>query len=165
MTERQGEFTIPTRLYLTAQQRLQLEHVVREQGCDLADLVSQIVADYLDASPSLPAPPDQPPQRTGEVPTLLYLTPRHRTQMEHLVHEQGHNLADLVSQILAEYLDTLPAVQAPSAPASDQSVELRRHRSELARLRAKRDAAAPSAPTWLSSYIADLEAEIRRLEK
>jgi hypothetical protein len=165
MTERQGEFTVPTRLYLSPQHRVQLEHVVREQDCDLADLVSRIVADYLDASPSLPAPPEQPSQHTGEVPTRLYLTPQHRAQMEHLGHEQDYTLADLVSQIVAGYLDTLPVVPVPSTPASDRSDELRRHRSELARLRAKRDAAGPHAPAWLNSYIADLEAEIGRLEK
>ena len=71
MTERQGEFTVPTRLYLTPQHRVQLEHLVHEQVCDLADLVSQIVADYLDRSPVVPAPPEQPLQHTGEVPTRL----------------------------------------------------------------------------------------------
>jgi hypothetical protein len=41
---------------------------------------------------------------------------------------------------------------------------LRRRRTELARLQTRRDAAGRSAPPWLLSYIAALEAEIQRLE-
>jgi outer membrane protein TolC len=60
MTEQQGMFTIPTRLYLTPAQRARLEQLVREQEVDLADLVSQIVGAYLDALPDAPPPPPTP---------------------------------------------------------------------------------------------------------
>lgn len=54
MTERQGLFTIPTRLYLTLEQREQLEQVVVDQGIELPDLVSQVVVAYLGTLPALP---------------------------------------------------------------------------------------------------------------
>lgn len=108
MTEQEGLFTVPTRLYLTAAQRAKLLHLVREGKADLGDIVSQMVAAHLDAMP--------------EVPTSQ---PEHR----------------------------------------DPSAELRKRRAELARLVAQRDARGPNAPAWLGSYIADLEADIRRLER
>jgi hypothetical protein len=99
------------------------------------------------------------------VPTLLYLSAEHRARLELLVREQETDLAELVSQIVAEYLDTLPAAPPPPPePPRDHTAELRQRRGELARLRRQREAAGPDAPPWLSSYIADLESEIRRLE-
>jgi hypothetical protein len=99
------------------------------------------------------------------VPTLLYLSAEHRARLEHLVREQEADLAELVSQIVADYLDMLPAVApAPPEPPPDRTAELRQRRGELGRLRRQREAAGPDAPPWLSSYIADLESEIRRLE-
>jgi phytoene/squalene synthetase len=108
MTEQQGAFTVPTRLFLSPEHRARLERLVREHEIDLAELVSRIVAEYLDA---LPEPPPQPPE-----------------------------------------------------PAADHSAELRVRRAELARLRGQEQAAAPHAPAWLGTYITELEAEIRRIE-
>jgi hypothetical protein len=99
------------------------------------------------------------------VPTLLYLSTEHRARLERLVRDQETDLAELVSQIVADYLDALPPAQPlPPEPAPDHTAELRQRRGELGRLRRQREAAGPDAPPWLSSYIADLEAEIRRLE-
>jgi hypothetical protein len=100
------------------------------------------------------------------VPTLLYLSTEHRARLERLVREQEADLAELVSQIVADYLDTLPAAPPPPPdPPPDRTAELRQRRVELARLRAQREAAGPDAPVWLGAYIADLEAEIRQLER
>lgn len=109
MTERQGTFTIPTRLFLTEEQRARLERLVRDEGADLADVVSRIVADYLG---DMPAPPPEPPM-----------------------------------------------------PAPERRSDIRQRRAELARLRARREAAGSAAPAWLNAYIADLEADIQRLER
>src|SRR5262245_65646566 len=99
------------------------------------------------------------------VPTLLYLSTEHRAQLEHLVRDQETDLAELVSQIVADYLDTLPpAPPPPPEPAPDRSAELRQRRGELGRLRRQREAVVPNAPRWLSAYIADLEEEISLLE-
>ena len=161
MTERQGAFTVSTRLLLTAEQRARLERVVLEQRMDLADLVSTIVADHCDALPDVISP--HPPS-VATVPTRLYLTPAARQQIEHFTQAHDVGLADLVSQIVAGYLDTLPDGPPAPAPARDDTPDLRQRRAELNRLRARRVAAGATTPAWLGSYIAELEAEVRRLE-
>jgi len=99
------------------------------------------------------------------VPTLLYLSPEHRLRLERLVREQETDLAELVSRIVADYLDGLrEAPEAPPETPPDHTAELRQRRAELARLRAQRDSAGARAPAWLGAYIAELEADIRRLE-
>lgn len=99
------------------------------------------------------------------IPTRLYLSPVHRAQLERLIHERESDLAEVVSQIVGEYLDTLPAPPPASEPADERSAELHKRRSELMRLRAQKQAAGRQAPAWLSAYIAELEADIRRLEQ
>jgi hypothetical protein len=159
MTERQGAFTVSTVLFLTPERRARLERLVREQRIDLADLVSMIVADHIETLGEFGTI-----DRHGamSVPTRLFLTPEARAHLEQLTHEHALDLADLVSQVLGAYLDTLP--DSPPEPAPDHTAELRQRRGELGRLRARRDAAGGTAPSWLNGYIAELEAEIRRLE-
>jgi hypothetical protein len=102
---------------------------------------------------------------TFTVPTRLFLSPEHRARLEQMVRDYDTNLADLVSWIVADYLDALPeAPPPPPEPPPDHSAELRKRRAELARLRAQQEAAGPHAPAWLTSYIAEIEADIRRLE-
>jgi hypothetical protein len=104
-------------------------------------------------------------QGTFTVPTRLFLSPEHRARLERMVREHEIDLAELVSRIIADYLDTLPeAPPLPPEPTPDQSAERRKRRAELARLRAQQEAAGPHAPAWLATYIVELEAEIRRLE-
>jgi hypothetical protein len=52
-----GAFTIPTRIYLSAERRAKLEALLRLQARDLDDLLSELVVAYLDAQ-AAPAPPD-----------------------------------------------------------------------------------------------------------
>lgn len=54
MTERQGTFTIPTRLYLSDGHRDLLERIVRQQRVDLSEWVSEVVAEHLDALTDVP---------------------------------------------------------------------------------------------------------------
>ena len=161
MTERQGAFTVSTRLLLSAEQRARLERLVREHRIDPADLVSMIVADRCDA---LPSDTVARPPGAVTVPIRLYLTPTAREKIEQWTHARQLDLADLVSQIVGSYLDALP--YSPPAPAAphDDSAEVRQRRAELSRLRARHDAAGAGAPAWLASYIAELEAEVQRLE-
>jgi hypothetical protein len=162
MTERQGAFTVSTRLFLSTEQRARLERLVREQRIDLADLVSMIVADHSDLWSKAVAIQHQ--DRVS-IPTRLYLTPEARSQIEQLTHQHTLELADLVSQIVGGYLDTLPDAPPEPTPVPDNSASLRQRRAELGRLRARRDAAGNAAPAWLHSYIAELEAEIGQLER
>jgi hypothetical protein len=163
MTERQGAFTVSTRLMLSGVQRARLEQLIRSQQIDLADLVSMIVADQCDALPDRLA---SRPAGTATIPIRLFLTTEAREQIEGWTHAREIDLADLVSQIVGDYLDTLPdAPPAPApAPKRDSAEQLRQRRAELGRLRARRDAAGAQAPAWLASYIAELEAELKRLE-
>jgi hypothetical protein len=161
MTERQGAFTVSTRLLLSAEQRAQLEWLVRSQRIDLADLVSMVVADHCDA---LPNGVVARPAGAATIPIRLFLTPMARQQIEAFTHAHGIELADLVSQIVAGYLDTLPDIAPAPEPVRDSGEQLRQRRGELGRLRARRDAAGAQAPAWLASYIAELEAEVQRLE-
>ncbi|HEX9439337.1 MAG TPA: hypothetical protein VF909_06645 [Roseiflexaceae bacterium] len=163
MTERQGAFTVSTRLLLSAARRARLERLVRSQRIDLADLVSMIVADHCDALPSAIV---ARPAGAVTIPIRLYLTAEARQQIEAFTHARAIDLADLVSQIVAGYLDTLPDTPPDSAPepARDSVEQLRQRRAELGRLRARRDASGAQAPAWLASYIAELEAELKRLE-
>jgi hypothetical protein len=97
------------------------------------------------------------------IPTRLLLVPEHRAKLEAIVRDRQVELADLLSEIVADYLDAQPDV-VPAAPTRDDSAELRKRRSELASLRARRDAAGAGAPSWLNAYIAALESEIQHLE-
>jgi len=99
------------------------------------------------------------------IPTRLLLSPEHRAKLEAIVYAREVDLADWLSEIVAEYLDAQTDVQPIAAPVPDTAVELRKRRAELARLRSRGDAAGRSAPPWLLSYIAALESEIQRLER
>lgn len=98
------------------------------------------------------------------VPTRLFLSSEHRVRLERLVREQETDLANVVSQIVAEYLDALPPSTPQPEVASNNSAELRKRRAELGRLRGQQEAAGARAPAWLAAYITELEGEIRRLE-
>jgi hypothetical protein len=163
MTERQGAFTVSTRLLLSSEQRARLEQLVRSQQIDLADLVSMIVADQCDA---LPSKMSVRPASVATIPIRLFLTAEARERIEAWTRAREIDQADLVSQIVADYLDTLPDAPPAPAPASnrDSGEQLRQRRAELGRLRARRDAAGAQAPAWLASYIAELESELKRLE-
>lgn len=162
MTERQfGAFTISTRLLLSTEHRTRLERLVRTRQADLADMVSEIIADtdldWLDA---------QAVRGEAVIPVRVFLTAEQRTRFEELAHQRDTDLAVIVSGLVAHFLDTLPEVPPePPAPVADPREELRKRRSELARLRARRDAVGQAAPMWVHSYIADLEAEVRRLNE
>jgi hypothetical protein len=163
MTERQGAFTVSTRLLVSGEQRAQLEQLVRSQRIDLADMVSMIVADSCAALPSVVV---ARPAGAVTIPIRLFLTAEARGQIEAWTHAREIDLAGLVSQIVGDYLDTLPDTPpAPPAPAEDRGEQLRQRRAELGRLRARRDAAGAQVPAWLASYIAELEAELKRLER
>jgi hypothetical protein len=158
MTQTHGLFTIQTWLTLVPQQRARLERLVREQGGDLADTLSRIVAERrLDQLPSAPERP------AGEnLPVRVFLTPEQRDAFEGFVAANKIPLPNLLSQIVAERLAELPDAPAREpAPAAPTAAETRKLRSDLARLRAQRDAAGATAPAWLHAYIAELEDELR----
>ncbi len=159
MTERQGLFTVQTILVLSPEHRAQLEHMVRERRSDPASVISQILAERpLDQLPSGVAGSE------GEaIHVRMYLTPEQREAFEEHLAAHDIELAAMVSQIVAEYLATLPAIPAPVAAAPPR-LDIGKRRADLARLRTRRDAAGSAAPAWLNDYIAEMESELRRLE-
>lgn len=100
---------------------------------------------------------------TYTIPTRLLLTAEQRTKLEQLVRAERVDVADMVSSMVGTYLDTLPTPENAAATSADRRIDARQRRAEVARLRARRDAAGSSAPTWLNTYIKDLEAELQRL--
>jgi hypothetical protein len=98
------------------------------------------------------------------IPTRLLLAPEQRAKLETIVRARAVDLSELLSEIVADYLDAQPDVGASASTAPDAATELRKRRAELAGLRARRDAAGAGAPAWLNGYVVALEEEIRRLE-
>jgi hypothetical protein len=99
------------------------------------------------------------------IPARLLLTPEQRAKLEAIVYAREVDLADFLSEIVAQYLDAQTDVPPLDRPVPDNGAELRKRRAELARLRSRSDAAGRSAPPWLISYITALEVEIQRLER
>jgi hypothetical protein len=48
---KQGQYTIPSRIYLTAGQRDKLMHLVREQQIDVPELLTELLVSFLDHLP------------------------------------------------------------------------------------------------------------------
>lgn len=103
------------------------------------------------------------------IPTRIFLSPEHRRKLDLLVREQGVDLPELLTELITNYLDQLPAIEPPAVdpPQPDQDIEsaIRQRRAELRRLRVRATTGGESIPPWLQAYMADLEAEIKRLEE
>ena len=160
MTERQGLFTVQTSLYLSPENRARLEHLVRERHSDPPDVVSQILADY----PLTQLPFDTNGIEGEPIHMRIYLTPEQRAAFEAHLAEHKTTLSALVSRIVADHLATLPALPLEPPPPKPKA-DLAKRRADLARLKARRDEAGKDAPVWLHAYIAQMEAELRRLER
>ncbi|MGB9752504.1 MAG: hypothetical protein C0183_06445 [Roseiflexus castenholzii] len=160
MTERQGLFTVQTSLHLSPENRARLEHLVRERHSNPPDVVSHTLADY----PLTQLPRDTNGTEGEPIHIRIYLTPEQRAVFETHLAEHKTTLSALVSRVVADYLTTLPPPPPTSSP-SKPKVDLAKRRADLARLKAHRDEAGKDAPAWLHAYIAQMEVELRRLER
>lgn len=160
MTERQGLFTVQTSLYLSPENRARLEHLVRERHSDPPDVVSQILADY----PLTRLPEDTNGIEGEPIHMRIYLTPEQRAAFETHLAAHKMTLSALVSRIVADRLADMPAPPAAPPPPRPKA-DLSKRRADLARLKARRDEAGKDAPAWLHAYIAQMEVELRRLER
>ncbi len=97
------------------------------------------------------------------IPARLLLTPEHRAKLEAIVYAREVDLADFLSEIVAEYLDAQTDVQPLDRPVPDTAAEMRKRRAELARLRSRSDAAGRSAPPWLRGRFSGWSASSRFL--
>ncbi|NJP07694.1 MAG: hypothetical protein HC837_19785 [Chloroflexaceae bacterium] len=103
------------------------------------------------------------------IATRVFLTPTQRQRLDELVRNHDIAIDELLTELLASFLDHLPEGQAETMPAAEDAsdilaAELQQRRSELRRLRARAMAHGAAAPAWLTRYIAELEQEIARLE-
>ncbi|MBO9343743.1 MAG: hypothetical protein J7454_17450 [Roseiflexus sp.] len=160
MTERQGLFTVQTSLYLSPENRARLEHLVRERRSNPPDVVSQILAEH----PLSQLSSDTDGADGEPIHMRIYLTPEQRQAFETYLATHKTTLSVLVSRIVANHLATLP-VPPPAPPPPRPKADLAKRRADLARLKARRDEAGKEAPAWLHAYIAQMEAELRRLER
>ncbi|NJN67797.1 MAG: hypothetical protein HC884_14365 [Chloroflexaceae bacterium] len=64
-----GRFTIPARVYLTAEQRDRLMLLVRERETDMHELLTELLVSFLDHLPDLYAHPPDPEPGPGPGPT------------------------------------------------------------------------------------------------
>ncbi len=105
-----GTFTLPTRVYLTAQQRAMLLAHVRDEGGELADLLTALLTGYLALLPPPAAPPAaataSPAPATGSTAAerraaeLAYLRER--------ATQGGEPLPPWLAHYLAQQGDTAP---------------------------------------------------------
>ncbi|MBC8162026.1 MAG: hypothetical protein H7Z42_12485 [Roseiflexaceae bacterium] len=103
-------------------------------------------------------------QGTYTIPARLFLTPEQRAKLDQLTRVERVDISELVTNVVGTYLDGLPAPEIVPNASTERSADTRKRRAELARLRARREAAGAAAPAWLSTYIADIEAELRQAE-
>ncbi|MCU0495592.1 MAG: hypothetical protein MUD01_28730 [Chloroflexaceae bacterium] len=101
------------------------------------------------------------------IPTRLYLDPVERAKLETLLHEQDRELPELLTEIVSQYLAGKPdpVFVPPPAPPRNRAQEAQRRRNELQRLRARVEGLDTAPLPWMVQYVADLEAEVSRLER
>jgi hypothetical protein len=100
------------------------------------------------------------------ISTRIYLTAGQRAKLEGLLRLREQDLDALVSDLVAAHLASQPEPPADPQPepADARAVELAARRRELRRLRAKLNDPYNPPPAWLQAMVAELEAEVARLE-
>jgi hypothetical protein len=100
------------------------------------------------------------------VVTRVYLTPAQRVKLFHMLDEGNLDLDEWLSELVAAQLDALPDPPPELTTARGEHVidELRRRRAELRRLRPRLNDPHNPPPAFLVQMVADLEAEVKRLE-
>jgi len=106
------------------------------------------------------------PEGRFTIPTRIYLTLGQRARLRHLLEHEERGLDEWLTELVTAQLDTLP--EPPPVVAQPSGAEaiavLRQRRAELQRLRPKLNDPYNAPPVWLVQMVADLEAEVRRLE-
>lgn len=100
------------------------------------------------------------------IPTRIYLTATQRAKLLRLLEHADRDLDELLSELIATYLETQAEPPPPSPEPSDAlDAALRQRKAELRRLRPKLHDPHNPAPAWLRQLAAELEQEIARLER
>ncbi|NJO05701.1 MAG: hypothetical protein HC876_09365 [Chloroflexaceae bacterium] len=102
------------------------------------------------------------------IPTRVQVTAEQRERLYALLRQHDFDLTELLTELLASFLDHLPQIEQeqiePPPDKDDLAREIRERRAELRRLQARAVIGGDTAPIWVSRYIADLESELARLE-
>ncbi len=106
------------------------------------------------------------PEGHFTIPTRIYLTLGQRARLRHLLEREDRDLDEWLTELATAHLDVLPEPPPVAAqPSGTEAVAaLRQRRAELRRLRPKLNDPYNAPPVWLVQMVADLEAEVRRLE-
>lgn len=101
------------------------------------------------------------------IPTRIYLSEEQRAKLQHLLQHEERELDDLLTELAVALLDSLPEPPPEAARIVGGGVaeELHRRHSELRRLRPRLTDPYNPPPPWLTQLVADLEAEVARLER
>jgi hypothetical protein len=100
------------------------------------------------------------------ISTRVYLTAEQRAKLDGLLRVAEQSLDVLLTGLVVSHLATQP--DPPAEPEPDLSdaraADLAGRRRELRRLRTKLNDPYNPPPPWLLTMVADLEAEIARLQ-
>ena len=101
------------------------------------------------------------------IPARLYLSEAQRAKLQHLLAGLDRELDDWLTELVAARLDALPdpPPAATAGPGGQGAEEVPRPRAALRRLRPRLGDPHNPPPPWLVQLVADLEAEVRRLER
>ena len=105
MTTNEGRFAIPTRIYLTAAQRSQLELLLRQQEQDLPELLSELVVALLEQQPPIAEPEPDPLPAPADPAALQQQIAQRRAEMRRLharAVQGGETAPTWVQHYLAE---------------------------------------------------------------
>lgn len=109
------------------------------------------------------------PEGHFTIPTRVFVTPAQREQLALLLKREQIELPELLTELLASFLDHLPDDTRPDESdipsVADRTIELERRRAEVRRLRKRMTMYGDDTPKWTAKYVADLEQEIIRLER
>ncbi len=114
MTTNDGRFVIPTRIYLTAAQRSQLELLLRQQEHDLPELLSELVVALLAQQPPLAETEPAPPPATDPAALQQQIAQR-RAEMRRLqarAVQGGETAPAWVQHYLAELAQEVQQLEA-----------------------------------------------------
>lgn len=99
---KEGRFTIPTFLYLSADQRTRLQRLLHQREIELPELLTELLAAHLEM---LPTPPDEPPPPTFDVGAELERRRAELRRLQSRVRASG----GLSPAWLAQMIDDLHA--------------------------------------------------------
>jgi hypothetical protein len=101
----EGHFTIPTRIYLTADQRERLMRLVRQQEVDVPELLSELLVSFLDHLPEPepePAPEPAPEQQDPHEEELRKRRAEIRRLRARLIERAGDDPPQWLPKYLAD---------------------------------------------------------------